>query len=647
MTQVSASDLGIQFGATTLFRNVTFTVSQAEKWGIVGRNGSGKTTLLKILTGQVDPTSGQMVRQPGIRVSMLEQHRDFEDAASIWEGAAGGRADLLKLEQSLAEQSILIGQLGESSMPEVLARYDHNLERFQREGGYELAPRVDAILHGLGFDPEAARTRKITELSGGELGRLGLARQLISGAEILLLDEPTNHLDLDTIAWLEGFIRESDKTFLIVSHDRAFLSGVVDHVLHLEADTATPYAATYESFIEQRQQRRDAQQHAFSKQRRQIESREDYIRRNLAGQNSKQAKGRRKLLARLPRLSPPPGSEGVMGLRFEPQSRGGDQAVVAKDVAISVPGKNLIEGFSGEIRRGERLGLLGPNGTGKSTFLKTLVGMREPQAGELRLGNSIIAAYYRQDLSQVPPDETLYDIIAGFRPGWERRHVQGHLGRFGFSGDDVQRMPVTLSGGEKARVALAMIVLSGANLLILDEPTNHLDVESIEALEDAIESFDGTVILVSHDRALLRSLATRVWVVHNRRVIDFGGSFGEWETASEQRAYAAAVNASEELSLRRIQEKKKTARARDGRSDTKRVSREATARADKAEQSVTSLEAKIAAISDELSDPGLYLTREGTLRSTKLGAELERLKVELDQALEIWAEATEKASRSS
>ena len=645
MTQISASDLGVQFGATTLFRNVSFTVSEGEKWGVVGRNGSGKTTLLRILTGEIEPTSGQVARQPGIRVAMLEQHRDFDDAVSIWEGAAGGRADLLKLEKSLEDQSKLIGELGEASTPEVLARYDRDLERFQREGGYELAPRVDAILHGLGFDPDAARTRRITELSGGELGRLGLARQLISGAEILLLDEPTNHLDLDTIAWLEGFIEESDKTFLIVSHDRAFLSSVVDHVLHLEADTGIPYAATYESFIEQRQQRRDAQEHAFNKQRRQIEAKEDYIRRNIAGQNSKQAKGRRKLLARLPRLSPPPGSEGVMGLRFESQSRGGDQAVVAKGVSISVPGRNLIENFSGEIRRGERLGLLGPNGTGKSTLLKTLVGMREPEEGELRLGNSIVAAYYRQDLSQVPLDRTLYDIIAGFRPGWERRHVQGHLGRFGFSGDDAQRIPATLSGGEKARVALAMMVLSGANLLILDEPTNHLDVESIEALEDAIEFFDGTVILVSHDRALLRSLATRVWVLHNRRVIDFGGSFAEWETVSEQRAHAAAVNASEELSLRRIQEKKKTARARDGRADTRKAGREARARADVAEATVTSLESKVAAISTELSDPGLYLTREGTLRASKLGAELEGLKAELDRALEIWAEATDAASR--
>lgn len=585
--------------------------------------------------------------QPGLRISMLEQHRDFADAASIWEGAAEGCSDLLRLEKSLHDQGMLIGELGEACTPEILSRYDRDLERFEREGGYELAPRVDAVLHGLGFDPEAARTRQISELSGGERGRLGLARQLINNAEVLLLDEPTNHLDLDTTRWLEGFIKGSSKTFLIVSHDRAFLSAIVDHVLHLEGETGIPYTASYEAFVEQRQQRREAQQHAFNKQRRHIEEREDYIRRNIAGQNSKQAKGKRKLLQRLPRLSAPVGSEGVMSLRLESNSRGGEQIVVAKDVEISIGDRQLIHDFTGELRRGERLGFLGPNGAGKSTLLKTLVGERSPDSGELRLGGSIVAAHYRQDLSQVPLDRTLYDVIAELRPGWERRQVQGHLGRFGFSGDDAQRTANTLSGGERARVALAMIVLSGANLLILDEPTNHLDVESIESLEDALEEYDGTVILVSHDRALLRSLTTRVWVLHNRRILDFGGSFGEWESLSEERAHAAAVNASEELSLRRVQERKKTQRARNNRTDSKRSSRDARARADEAEQNVSRLESLIAGISDQLSDPELYLTGDGAKKSTALGIQLEALKTQLDKALEIWAEATEAYSGAS
>ncbi len=634
----------MQFGATTLFTNVTFTIAKGERWGIIGRNGSGKTTLFNLLADLSEPTSGTIARQPGVRLSMMEQNRDFSDSRSIWEGAAGGRSDLLELEKSLSDQSTHIGELGERSTPAILSKYDRDLERFEREGGYEFAPRVDAVLHGLGFDPDAARTRQISELSGGERGRLGLARQLVSAADILLLDEPTNHLDLDTTRWLEGFIKETDKTFLIISHDRSFLSETVDHVLHLEGETTFAYGGSYQSFVQQRQQRRDAQMHAFEKQRTMIADREDYIRRNIAGQNSKQAKGRRKLLERLPRLSAPIGSEGTMALSLESQSRGGDQVLAAKDLTLRIGDRTLIDGFSNTLRRGERLGFLGPNGAGKSTLLKTLIGERNPSSGEIRLGESIVPGYYRQDLSQVPLDQSLFDIISELKPGWERRQVQGHLGRFGFSGDEVQRTALNLSGGERARVALAMIVLSGANLLILDEPTNHLDVESIEALEDAIEEFDGTVILVSHDRELLRSLTTRLWVLHNTHIVDFAGSFSEWEHVSEARSQAAAVNASEELSLRRVHEKQKIRRAQKAKEGNKQAQRDARLRATDAEKTVLSLESEIAKISDALADPGLYLSRDGAIRSAILGRDLDRLKKQLDKALETWAQATEAAN---
>lgn len=631
----------MRFGATTLFSNVTFVVAKGDRWGLIGRNGSGKTTLFNLIAGLTEPTSGTVSRRPGIRISMMEQNRDFSEARSIWEGAAGGRSDLLDLERSLSEQSTRIGELGELSTAAMLTKYDRDLERFEREGGYEFAPRVDAILHGLGFDPDSARTRQISELSGGERGRLGLARQLVSGADILLLDEPTNHLDLDTTRWLEGFIRESDKTFLIISHDRSFLSETVDHVLHLEGETAFGYTGSYENFVEQRQQRRDAQLHAFEKQRAMIEDREDYIRRNIAGQNSKQAKGRRKLLERLPRLSPPLGSEGTMALDLKSRSRGGDQVVSAKDLMIHIGERTLIEGFSNTVRRNDRLGFLGPNGTGKSTLLKTLMGERAPTSGTIRLGESIIPGYYSQDLSQVPLDKSLYDIIAELKPTWERRQVQGHLGRFGFSGDEAQRTALNLSGGERARVALAMIVLSGANLLILDEPTNHLDVESIEALEDAIMDFDGTVMLVSHDRELLRALTTRIWVLHNHHIIDFAGSFAEWEEVSEARAHAAAVNAAEEESLRRMHEKQKIRRTQKQKEGSKKSQRDARTRAADAEQTVLRLETEIAKISDALANPELYLTRDGAIQSANLGRDLERLKTEMEKALEVWAEAIE------
>ena len=632
----------VQFGATTLFRDVTFTAARGDRWGIIGRNGTGKTTLFRLITGEQEPTSGTIARQPGLRVTLLEQHRDFGQAATVWEAAAGQFAELLALEQSLAEQAVKIGELGERSTPAMLARYDRDLERFDREGGYTFAPRVDAVLHGLGFDPVEARTRPLFQLSGGERGRLGLARQLVSPADVLLLDEPTNHLDLDTTRWLEEYLQSTDKTIILISHDRAFLANVVDHVLHFEGDTAFAYTGGYASFVEQRAQQRLAQQRAFEKQQKVIASQEDYIRRNIAGQNSKQAKGRRKRLERLPRLSAPvAGEASSLALRLTAGERGGDQVVVADHVTIGIDGRPLIRDFTTVLKRGETVGLIGPNGAGKSTLLRTLLGELETIDGELKLGGSIAPAFYRQDLSQVPMGKSMYDVIADLRPLWERRAVQSHLARFGFSGDEVQRTASTLSGGERARLALAMIVLSHANLLILDEPTNHLDVESIESLEDALQEYDGSVLLVSHDRELLRVLVNRVWVLHDSRITDFGGGFGEWEIASEEREHAAQVNAAEEEALRRVHEKQKTKRREEDKEKQRDASREARRKAEDAEREVADLEKKIADLTSELADPSLYTTESGKRRSLEAGTELDKLKKRLDAAIDRWTAATE------
>ena len=641
MTLISVSNLAVEFGANTLFKDITFTVAAGERWGIVGRNGTGKTTLFKAITGVQRPTSGAVAKSPTLQISVLDQHRDFDGAVTVWEAAAGPFAELLSLERSLADQANRMAELGEACGEKELNRYSRDLERFEREGGYTFAPKVDAVLHGLGFDPVISRTRSLSELSGGERGRVGLARQLVSPADVLLLDEPTNHLDLETTRWLEQYLSETDKTVLLVSHDRAFLAAVVDHVLHFEGMTATPYNAGYEEFVRQRAERRLTQQRAFEKQSKVIAEEQDYIRRNIAGQNSKQAKGRRKRLDRVARLSPPIGADGSMALRLEVRERGGDQVAIADHVKIGIGDRVLIDDLTAVVNRGDRLGIVGPNGAGKSTFLKTLIGEREAQGGELRIGGSITAAYYRQDLAQVPADKTLYDVISDLRPAWERGLVYGHLGRFGFSGEESQRTAATLSGGERARVALAMIMLTRANLLVFDEPTNHLDVESIEALEDAVEQYDGTVILVSHDRALLRALCTRVWVLHDTHVTDFPGSFAEWEVASEEREHAARVAAEEEESLRRLQEKQKTRRKESDRERAQTDTREAKRRAESLEARVESLEARVADLTRELEDPSLYTTDAGTARAVSLGKDLDRAKRELDRAMEEWTAAVE------
>lgn len=646
LTQISLSNVGVAFGATRIFQGITLTIGEGDRWAILGRNGSGKTTLFRLITGTRQPTEGTITRHPGLRMALLEQHRDFGGAETVWEAGAGEFAELLALEHSLAEQGNMLAEKGEGATPQMLARYDRDLERFEREGGYTFAPRVDAVLQGLGFDAEKARTQPLSHLSGGERGRLGLARELVSAADVLLLDEPTNHLDLETTRWLEDYLKATQKTVLLISHDRAFLANVVDHVLHLEGESAVAYTGSYESFVQQRDERRLSQQRTFEKQRKFVAEEEDYIRRNIAGQNSKQAKGRRKRLGRMPRLTGPTAEEGgAMGLRLDVAERGGDQVAIARDVTIEVEGRTLIKGFTATIQRGEIVGFVGPNGSGKSTFLRALVGDRPVTHGELRLGGSVLPSYYRQDMAQVPTDRALYDVISELRPKWERRQVQGHLARFGFSGDEAQRRAETLSGGERARVALAMMVLTRANFLLLDEPTNHLDIESVEALEDALEAYEGTILLVSHDRAMLEALTSRVWVLHEHRITDFPGSFAEWEEQSRERAHAAAVSAAEQEALRRVQERKST-RRREVEGDQARVAlRDARRKVEASEKEVAVLERKVAELTALLEDPELYTTHEGMERSLIVGKELDEMRQKLDSALERWTTATERVER--
>ncbi len=465
MSQIVLSKVGVEFAGNPIFDEVSFTVSKGDRWGIVGRNGTGKTTLLHVITGKLQPSTGIVTRAGGPRFTLLDQLRDFSGAASVWDAAAAPFAELAALEHSLHDQAVTIGELGAEASPELLARYDRDLERFAREGGYEMQSRVDAVLQGLGFDPAHARTQPVTQLSGGEAGRIALARQLIAPADVLLLDEPTNHLDLDTTRWLEDYLRSLSATVLVISHDRAFLQAVADHVLHFEGGTALPYQGGYNAFLRQHAERQLSQTRAFDSQQKTIAAEEDYIRRNIAGQNSRQAKGRRTRLARVERLSAPPSEQDRMALRLEPSARGGDQVVVARAVRITVGDRLLIDDFDGRITRGEVVGLVGANGTGKSTLLRALSGLHPVADGELRMGASIAAAYYRQDMTQVPTGKSLFDIIHDLRPVWHRGQVQSHLARFGFSGDSVQRQADMLSGGERARVALAMLMLAQANFV--------------------------------------------------------------------------------------------------------------------------------------------------------------------------------------
>jgi len=638
---LSFSDVAVEFGATTLLSGVTFNVDSGERWGIVGRNGAGKTTLFRLIDGSLAPARGAVVRQPGLRIAVLDQSRVFGGADTVWDAAASGYGDLVALEHRIARQAERMAELGDRVTAADLERFGRDQERFAHEGGYQLEARVDAVLQGLGFDPGEARTRALASLSGGERGRVGLAAQLAAPVDLVLLDEPTNHLDLATIDWLKRYLGEFGETLIVISHDRAFLDDTVDHVLHVSARTTTAYRGGYTAFVTQRAERHLTLERQVAQQRKVVAKEEDYIRRNIAGRNSAQAKGRRARLARLPRLSPPPGEGEAMSVTFAGAERGGDQVVVVERLRVAIGERTLVREFSTVTRRGDVIALVGPNGAGKSTLLATLLGARDPAAGDARLGAGVVAEWFRQDLTQVPEDKTIYECIAQVRGRWTRGHIQNHLGCFGFSGDDVRRNTAILSGGERARVALALLTLRPANLLVLDEPTNDLDVESIEALEDGLEEYEGSVILVSHDRAFLRELATRVWAFDGERIQDYGGTFVEWEQQQAEQAALGRTQGAQgtgESRATRTEAKKAAAARRESQETLRSAKREA----ESLQQAVHSAEARITALERSLADPALYDgAANGAREAGRLKADLNKARQALDEALARWTEASD------
>lgn len=644
MTLVTLGGVGVEYGATTILSNVTWTIAPGDRWAVVGRNGAGKTSLLRVVTGAQAPSKGSVARVSGLTISVLDQHREYGEAMTVWDAAAAPLKDVLDLEHRLTAHLEAIGAAGDAVTEAMLDAYQRDLERFEQAGGYGLGARVDAVLAGLGFDPVEARTRPLARLSGGERGRVGLVRQLVAPGDILMLDEPTNHLDLETTAWLEGWLREQAGTLVLVSHDRSFLRAVADHVLHVEQGTAFSYDGGYDQFLRLRTERRMAQQRAYEQQRKVIAAEADFIARNIAGQNSAQAKGRRRRLERVERLSAPPGEAGAAVITFRAGSRGGDQVMIADKVGVAVAGRTLLTGFTATVRRGEVVGLIGPNGAGKSTLLKTIVGERPADAGQVTVPPAIAVAHYRQDLGDVDLTRTCYDLIEERRPLWTRGQIHGHLGKYDFPGDAALRKASGLSGGERARLALALLELQSPNLLCFDEPTNHLDVETIEELEDAILGYDGTVLLISHDRDLLRSLVTRVWSLKDERIEDFPGGFEEWEAREAARVQEARQTA------RETREKGAAAKAAskpardDGRAARKadEAGQRARRRAlEDAEAAVARAEAKVAELEAALADPALYAAGASPARAAALQKELAATRATLAEAMETWMTASE------
>ncbi|HEU0300580.1 MAG TPA: ABC-F family ATP-binding cassette domain-containing protein [Longimicrobium sp.] len=638
MTIVRLQSAGKQYGDRWIFRNVSFTVGARERWGIVGRNGVGKTTLFRAITGEDEPTEGEVWRHPGLRFTLLRQNRGEQSAATVHEAALEPFAGLVAMEEQINRD---LEELGTVKDPREAARlmksYDRHSEEFRRRGGYEMRSRADATLEGLGFSRETWE-KPVRALSGGELGRLRLAQTLLAQPDVLLLDEPTNHLDLRSTEWLEEFLRGYPGTVLVVSHDRVFLERLADHVLHLEEGTAYAYAGGYESFLEQREARRELQRKQYEQQQAYIARTEDFIRRNLAGQKTKQAKSRRTLLSRLDRISAVGGDAQAMGLRFASGGRSGGVVMRVDGVQCAYGPRILFFPFSAEVSRSERIAIVGPNGCGRSTLMRVLAGVAPPQRGSVTMGTGVRTAYYRQDFTHLDPGKKIREEVAEAAPSLTFPELRSHLGRFLFSGDEQEARVGDLSGGEQARVALARITLQKANLLLLDEPTNHLDIESREVLEEALEGYDGTVILISHDRAVLSAIATRVWAYEDGRFVDYPGGFDDWlDWSVRHRAESAATAV-----LARTAEPKLAAQPSSG-SDSPRtttLSKNEIRRREREQQElerrIGQIEERVAEIEATLADPSLYAADADITRPAALAAEREQLAAELAESYAAW-----------
>jgi ATP-binding cassette, subfamily F, member 3 len=628
MTLIAASNLGKSFGPDDIFSEVSISIPPRARIGLVGANGSGKTTLLHILAGVDEPTNGQVNRARRLEVGYLPQEVKLDLDGTLWEICREVFGDLLIRQFELA---YLESEMADPARAEaVMEKYGALQDVFEHLGGYTFETRIRQVLSGLGFEKDDY-SRPVRQFSGGQRTRAQLARLLLERSDLLLLDEPTNHLDVAAIEWLEGFLKDWPGAVVCVSHDRYFLDQVAQTIWEM-ASNVEVYRGNYSAYLMQREARYQRHLEAYEAQQTFIEKEEDYIRRNIAGQNTRQAKGRRKRLERLletAKLAPPPTARRL-SLDMQAAMRSGDLVVRTYDLSVGYAdeGRPLFKVPDLVLRRGECAAIIGPNGAGKTTFLKTLLGEVPPLAGETQLGASIEVGYFAQAHEELNLGFTLMEEIESASAGMLPAEIRSYLARYLFTGDDVFRTVGTLSGGERGRLALALLALSNANLLLLDEPTNHLDLPSQEVLQTVLANFKGTILLVSHDRYLVDTLATQVWDAQPETVElrVFKGSYSEYQAANQMERLAAAQSAPEkESGAARWRDPEQRAAARTARRQAERRSM--------LETEINELESKLALISRQLEVPPADL-----VEVERLGAEYAVVQEALDERMVEWAE---------
>ena len=632
MIILQANKIERSFAGEVLFDNISLQVDERDRIALVGKNGAGKSTLLKILVGEEEPTSGEINKKRDLSLSYLAQDSRFESSNTIYDEMLHVFDDLRKTEKTLRQMELEMGEKTGADLEKLMQDYDRLSEEFRQAGGFTYEADIRAILNGFKFD-ESMWQMKIEELSGGQNTRLALAKMLLEKPNLLVLDEPTNHLDIETIAWLENYLVNYSGALLIVSHDRYFLDKVATITLDLTKHSLDRYVGNYSSFVEQKEQKLLTEAKNYEKQQKEIAALEDFVNRNLVrASTTKRAQSRRKQLEKMERLDKPEAGIKSAHMTFHSDKTSGNVVLTVEEAAVGYDDQILSEPINLDIRKMNAVAIVGPNGIGKSTLIKSIVGQIPFIKGEARFGANVEVGYYDQTQSKLTPHNSVLDELWNDFKLTPEVEIRNRLGAFLFSGDDVKKTVGMLSGGERARLLLAKLSMENNNFLILDEPTNHLDIDSKEVLENALIDFDGTLLFVSHDRYFINRVATQVLELSEEGSTLYLGDYdyylekkAELEALAAAQAEAVPVSSMEEVASNDYHLQKQN----------QKELRKITRRIEQLEAEMEELDQKIQDITE-------------TMHSTNDAADLVQLQSELDQltvqqeaVMEEWAELSE------
>lgn len=632
MIILQANKIERSFAGEVLFDNISLQVDERDRIALVGKNGAGKSTLLKILVGEEEPTSGEINKKRDLSLSYLAQDSRFESSNTIYDEMLHVFDDLRKTEKSLRQMELEMGEKTGADLEKLMQDYDRLSEEFRQAGGFTYEADIRAILNGFKFD-ESMWQMKIEELSGGQNTRLALAKMLLEKPNLLVLDEPTNHLDIETIAWLENYLVNYSGALLIVSHDRYFLDKVATITLDLTKHSLDRYVGNYSSFVEQKEQKLLTEAKNYEKQQKEIAALEDFVNRNLVrASTTKRAQSRRKQLEKMERLDKPEAGTKSAHMTYHSDKTSGNVVLTVEEAAVGYDDQVLSEPINLDIRKMNAVAIVGPNGIGKSTLIKSIVGQIPFIKGEARFGANVEVGYYDQTQSKLTPHNSVLDELWNDFKLTPEVEIRNRLGAFLFSGDDVKKTVGMLSGGERARLLLAKLSMENNNFLILDEPTNHLDIDSKEVLENALIDFDGTLLFVSHDRYFINRVATQVLELSEEGSTLYLGDYdyylekkAELEALAAAQAEAVPVSSTEEVTSNDYHLQKQN----------QKELRKITRRIEQLEAEMEELDQKIQDITETM-----HSTNDAE-DLVQLQSELDQLTVQQEEVMEEWAELSE------